>query len=132
MGGGDRVRLVYRGAARVPLDDLLRLNPREGPFVVDLTVEFTVLGWRSLRRVHAPDHLTSPLTLPDEPTRATFYTTEMGNLSLRVRRPAHLPPRARPQLAQRLGPGRVARALRRRLRAKLPNRVLGRGPVRRR
>jgi glycosyltransferase involved in cell wall biosynthesis len=132
LGEGNRVRLAYRGAARVPLDDLLRLSPREGPFVVDLSVEFTVLGWRSLRRVHAPDHLSSPLTLPDEPTRATFYTTEMGNLSLRVRRPAHLPPRVRPTLAQRLRPRRVARAVRRRLRVTVPSRVLGRRSARRR
>jgi len=114
-GEGDRCRLVYRGVARVPLYDLLRLSPREGAFVVDFQVEFTLLGWRSLRRVQAPEHLSNPLTFPDEPTRAALYSTEKGNLSMRASRPAVLPPRAKPPLSQRLRPRRVANALRRRM-----------------
>jgi hypothetical protein len=101
--------------AHLPLDDLLRLSPHAGSFVVDLNVELGVLGWRSNRRLIAPAELSEAVPFAEDPQRAAFYATNMGNLSLRLTRPAALSPRPRPSLRQRLRPRRVARALRRRL-----------------
>lgn len=118
-GEDGRLRLVYRGVARLPLDDLLRLGQRPGAFVVDLNVELGVLGWRSNRRLIAPADLSDAVAFSEEPQRAAIYATNMGNLSLRLTRPAAVSPRPQPSLRQRLRPRRVARALRRRLSPRL-------------
>ena len=113
-GTPERWRLAYVGEARVPLEDLFRLHHKAGSFVVDFHVEFNLLGWRSMRRLAASADQSMPVPCPDDPDLASFYRTEMGNLSLRVRRPAVLPKRRRPPLARRLAPRRIARGLRRR------------------
>jgi glycosyltransferase involved in cell wall biosynthesis len=91
-GAQDGAAVVFTGVVRVPLAQLLALQEAPGRFIVDLRTEFGVLGWRSVRRVAAP---TAGIPTPEpvqHPGLFRAYATAKDNLSLRVRRPARLPP----------------------------------------
>ncbi|SDS66223.1 Glycosyltransferase involved in cell wall bisynthesis [Friedmanniella luteola] len=106
-GVGDR--LVFSGVARLDGEELRALPGATGPVVVDVSAELDALGRRVTRRVAVPAQ-----GVPARPaTGPELYTTQLGNLSIRVRatgadlRPARCSVEAHSVAGGDPGPGAV-------------------------
>lgn len=78
-------KIVYDGEARVPLRVLRSLSDGPGRYIVDLSAELEAVGWRSTRRLPVPPPQRDGEPFPDQSDKGavSFYTTKMGNLSIR-------------------------------------------------